>query len=79
MIENDKTERATEGVRADRRWIGMGVVAFLAVAGLKGLIIAGNFADGPLRHWYVQAGIVAGALALYAAGEWLIGRGYRRD
>ncbi|MEV4701919.1 hypothetical protein [Actinoplanes sp. NPDC049316] len=63
--------------RAHRGWVVQGAVLLLAAAVVKGLVLAGQFADSPLRHWYVQVALVVGGVGLYAAGDWLIGRGYR--
>ncbi|UQU67865.1 hypothetical protein COUCH_16990 [Couchioplanes caeruleus] len=63
--------------RAHRGYIAEGAVLLLAALVVKGLVLAGTFSDGPLRHWYVQVALVAGAVGLYAGGHWLIGRGYR--
>jgi hypothetical protein len=69
----DERPPATGG----RAWLGAGVVAILGALALKAVIRMEPFSDGPLRHWYVQAGLVIGAVAAFLAGEWLLRRAYR--
>ena len=61
-----------------RGWIGAALVAFAVLLILRGVVIFISGSDGPLDRWYVQAGVVAGAVAVYQAVKLLVGRAYRR-
>jgi len=63
---------------ARRSLIIEGAVFLAAALVVKGLIMGSPFAEGPLRHWYVQGLLVAVAVGLFWAGERLIRRGYQR-
>jgi hypothetical protein len=64
-----------DGVK-QKLWAGAGVVAIVLVLVLRALSRMAVLTSGPLHEWYVQAAIVAGALALYGLGAWLFARAY---
>jgi hypothetical protein len=74
----DGTEERPAQHRADRAWVGGGVVAvvlFLVLKGINHVAVAAGAWNLP---WYLTAGIVAGGVTCYLLGEAFLRRGYRR-
>jgi len=60
--------------QTDRSWIGGTVVVFVVGMVLRGLSHLDQFADGPLRHWYVHLGAIAVVSVVYQLGYHLLRR-----
>ena len=69
-------QHSPEPAPARRAWIIEGAVLIGAALVVRAVIRVTPLADGPLRHWYAQAALVAAGLGLFWAGHRLIGRGY---
>jgi hypothetical protein len=75
----DEQRQAPDRNPGPRGWLlCAGLTALTAVVVLKAAVISLPVMSGVIGAWYIQAGIVAGAVAAYSIGEALIGRADRQ-